>query len=114
MLFCDRCAAKPAIIRLGRGGGPKRLLCEGCSRLEAASLGINRFDLIRFFMQLALPQAPKPLLDIQTMPHDRACPGCGLTFGEFADKGLAGCAQCYTIFAPAVEHALAVLNQMPV
>ena len=69
--------------------------------------------MIRFFLLLAQPQAPKPLIDLKTMAHDSACSACGLTFGEFAESGLAGCPQCYTAFAPAVDHALAVLNELP-
>lgn len=38
-----------------------------------------------------------------------ACPSCGLTFAEFKQHGLLGCAQCYTAFArqlgPLIERA---------
>lgn len=39
----------------------------------------------------------------RTGPTGKACPGCGLTYHQFARTGLLGCAQCYDTFAEALE-----------
>jgi protein-arginine kinase activator protein McsA len=39
------------------------------------------------------------------------CPSCGLLYGEFCERGLLGCEECYVSFAPAIRAALEILQQ---
>lgn len=40
----------------------------------------------------------------------KTCPGCGMTFRELADSGMAGCAECYETFSKELEPTFAKLH----
>ena len=102
---CQRCKKKPATIHITDiVGGKKRSmhLCEDCAREE----GI-----------LISPQVPlNELLQNFIMTHTQAgraselvCPECGISFAEFRERGLLGCAHDYVAFEemliPLLERA---------
>ena len=40
----------------------------------------------------------------------KTCSGCGMTFRELADGGMAGCAECYSTFSKELESTFAKLH----
>ena len=93
MFACERCS-KPATVHLTEISGGKRTeihLCDTCAQeagyIQQAHIPIN--DLLNQFLkthaQVADTQTPR-------------CPDCGMTWQEFKDTGLLGCAKDYEIF----------------
>lgn len=105
---CDRCDNESTVheVTLKNGVKVEKHLCESCARQEgiAVSPGVPISDLITKFVVAQASgskTAPKP--------RAQACPGCGVTFAEFRQSGLLGCAACYSAFesslAPLIERA---------
>jgi protein arginine kinase activator len=93
MLSCDRCK-KPATVHLTEisGGKPHEIhLCAACAQeaghVEQSHVPINKL-LDQFLKQHA------QVGDAQTT----SCPDCGMTWQEFKDTGLLGCAKDYELF----------------
>lgn len=92
---CQKAIATIVIMDLSEGAVTgSQHVCQAC----AEQLGV------------AAPKAPKfsaeTLEDLlgglkgqrtRSKPHE-ACPGCGLTIGEFRSKGRLGCPRCYEAF----------------
>ncbi|MEQ9454862.1 MAG: UvrB/UvrC motif-containing protein [Phycisphaeraceae bacterium] len=101
---CDRCD-RPAThhsVEIDKGDKIEKHLCD----LHAAEDG------------LAIKAIPTPINDLLTnfvklqqeddevgSPDEPRCEGCGMSFSEFREKHLLGCAQCYAAF----EHQLSPL-----
>jgi protein arginine kinase activator len=105
---CQNCQNEATVheVTVRQGVRVERHLCESCAQ-EAGipvhpSAPIN--DLIGKYIlsqtqggivapTTASPSSPTPA---PAKPH--ACPGCALTFAEFKQGGLLGCAECYRAF----------------
>jgi protein arginine kinase activator len=93
MFACERCS-KPATVHLTEISGGKRTekhLCDGCAQeagyVQQAHVPIN--ELLNQFLK-----AHAQVSDTQTT----RCVECGLTWQEFKDSGLLGCAKDYELF----------------
>ena len=107
MKNCERCGSKPAIVRLTRGAGPPTTLCLACASESAAViLPHAQMNPVTFWKHLANPRAPLRTVSAESLPSETTCTQCKLTFGEFAEIGLAGCGGCYATFREVILPAL--------
>lgn len=99
---CDRPATYHA-VEIVKGQKIEKHLCdqhaseEGMG-IKSAHAPINELltNYVKAHSTVEKPQHAQSL--------DLACPDCGLTFGEFRDQSLLGCAGCYTAFeAPLIS-----------
>jgi protein arginine kinase activator len=108
--ICQTCGSPRVTARVTRGAQVVAV-CDAClSKALAGSQSAAPDDVARFFTLLTHPdpaRAPAPAAD---MPASTTCAGCGLTYEEFAEIGLAGCAHCYSAFSAVILPALHALN----
>lgn len=91
---CDRCDQESTVheVTLRSGQKVEKHLCESCAREEGVSVQhVPISDLLTKFVtaQSAGEKAPAKA---------GVCPGCGLTFNDFRQQGVLGCAECYQAF----------------
>jgi len=93
MFACERCS-KPATVHLTEISGGKRTeihLCDACAQeagyVQQAHVPIN--ELLNQFLKAHAQVPDTPVT---------SCPDCGLTWQEFKDSGLLGCAKDYDLF----------------
>lgn len=102
---CDRCETESTVHEVTIRDGKKieKHLCEQCARQDGLAVQshapINEM-ITKFVLSHGSQATPTRTL---------SCPGCGLTFGEFRQHGLLGCAECYGAFesqlGPLIERA---------
>jgi len=109
-VMCGRCGERRPLVNVTTGG-TRIQICELCLRdslgMRKPSHGAQAALVLKALLQ------PRDSAALTTLPPpgtDSTCPCCGLTYKEFSADGRAGCAECYTAFAPAIRHALAVLH----
>lgn len=91
---CEICRKNPATVRYTEVVNKKVMkmnLCEDCAKKKGVSI-----------------QAPFTIADLLSGLADagmkaendagKACPACGLTYGDFKKTGRLGCDACYTAF----------------
>ncbi len=115
---CDHCDREATVheMVIRNGKQVEKHLCESCARESGIKVptppSLN--DVIKQFVvaQAAAPTPtpPMPIGQTPVVPAKPAgCPGCGLTFAEFRQSGLLGCADCYKAFeaslGPLLERA---------
>jgi protein arginine kinase activator len=91
---CDRCDHEATVheVVIRNGHKVEKHLCESCAREEGVAVQhLPISDLLTKFVA-AQAGAEKP------PAKSGVCPGCGLTFTEFRQQGLLGCAECYGAF----------------
>ncbi len=104
-MLCERCNTRPASVHYTEITNNKKQeirLCEECAR-EAGITGIG------IMPQFVLQNLLGGLFEgtpVQVEPSYVQCKRCGLTEQDFAQRGLLGCAECYTVFGPAVGRIL--------
>ncbi|SFM02823.1 UvrB/UvrC motif-containing protein [Halanaerobium salsuginis] len=116
-MLCDNCHQNEAAVHLTRiinGKKEEIHLCEECAKdnaklntdqndlsvqsLLAGILNNNfGFDQTKFYQQNTLE-------DRQSSSEFEVCPGCGLSYQEFASKGLFGCSQCFNTFSERLDN----------
>jgi protein arginine kinase activator len=114
---CSRCGRPAVVTEVTVQGGKKieRRLCAECAAEEGIGVQSNQ-PLEQIMTSILLSQQEKQK-ETQGEPSpkparpsgigSKRCPSCGLSFTEFRNKGLLGCADCYRHF----EGALAPLLQ---
>jgi len=103
-MVCQRCKKARATVHVtnvvGAGEKQERHLCDNCAQEEGYAPkpagGTSLPEMLSGFL------GQKP--DIRKIA-DLRCPQCGLTFVEFRNAGLLGCAACYE----ALQQALVPL-----
>ncbi|MEW6424698.1 MAG: UvrB/UvrC motif-containing protein [Bacillota bacterium] len=108
---CERCHQRPATVHLTEIiNNQKRTmrLCEQCAReVQAESLGFfPQMNLHNFLASLLHNEFGAPVFGQAVIPERSRCPVCGITEGQFAKKGLLGCADCYHNFGDRLEPVL--------
>jgi protein arginine kinase activator len=106
-MLCDRCGEREATHHdvVVTGGQIKEThLCERCA--AELGLGVQSGAVGAFLSQVLSPvQGVKPT---ESATQAR-CEHCGMTFAEFKNSGLMGCAGCYEAFearlVPLLERA---------
>lgn len=104
-MMCEECKTAPAsVLVVSEINGEKqaRRLCPSCAqryqKALQASFGMNfgMNDLLSGLLE-TVKQAP-------TSPV--ACESCGITYAQFREGGMLGCAQCYDVFRPQLKPLL--------
>ncbi|HHY91794.1 MAG TPA: hypothetical protein GX511_00465 [Firmicutes bacterium] len=111
-MLCENCHKRPATVYVRRtvnGVTTEAHLCEECAR-ERGELNILAGPGFAF-PDLSLGSLFSSLLDNLSLGPNPAqltgtalrCPECGLTYGDFRERGRLGCAHCYTTFRGQLE-----------
>lgn len=107
-MLCDRCKKNNAtvhIVKIINDTKQEIKLCEDCAK---QSNEIDIGDTMKFgnpftFQSILsgfvdyLNQTPKGIRQVEA-----TCPTCDITYGEFKQKGLLGCDNCYSYFSSAL------------
>jgi protein arginine kinase activator len=91
--FCERCN-KPATVHMTEiaNGKPQEVhLCDACAQ-EAGYVQQSHIPINELLNQFLKTQA-----QVSEAPATK-CPDCGMTWQEFKDTGLLGCARDYELF----------------
>lgn len=105
--LCEQCRKRPGEIRVTevtRGRIQERMLCLECARemgIDSTAPGEFSVSKLVAGMERAQDEPAK---------EPDPCPGCGLTFGEFRQTGMLGCAQCYVAFEQELSALLRRLH----
>jgi protein arginine kinase activator len=98
-VVCENCGQNPASVHLTQVMGNQRSevhLCESCARERGFVAGVpgdfGSFGISNLLSSLLGGVAKSP---VPSPGAQRRCPNCGMTFSQFSDGGLLGCAQCY-------------------
>jgi len=101
-MLCQQCKKQTATVHLTdlvQGEKRERHLCEDCANAEGVvvkqNVSIN--DVLNSFL---MSQA-----SVQEMARVK-CPDCGITFVEFRNQGLLGCANDYEVFGRALTSVI--------
>lgn len=104
---CDRCENEATVHETTRKNGVtvEKHLCEKCaSENGLASAGENPVH--ELLQQFAVAHAALMSQSPQAPSRQTACPACGLSFAEFKQGGMVGCAMCYKAFEAQLEPLL--------
>ncbi len=108
---CSRCG-QPAVVTevtVQHGKKVERRLCAECAREVGISVQSNQ-PLEQIMTSILMSQQEKQAErreERKQKPEPAArCGSCGLSFTEFRNKGLLGCADCYRHFEPALAPLL--------
>jgi len=101
-MLCQQCKKQTATVHLTdlvQGEKRERHLCEDCANAEGVvvkqNVSIN--DVLNSFL---MSQA-----SVQEMARVK-CPDCGITFVEFRNQGLLGCANDYEVLGTALTSVI--------
>lgn len=111
-MLCEKCKKKKATLYYHENINGKRRsfhLCTDCTNAMDAAGELEDFSIV--FPHFDSPFSPADDVIFSKMASasaktlagdtpDRACPICGITFGEISASGKVGCSKCYEIFAP--------------
>lgn len=105
-MLCQNCGKHNANVKYTQvinGDKLELYLCETCAQKMNINAKFNldfNFDNIfsGFFNDAS----------IKTLPTQEIlkCPGCGLTYSQFADSGKFGCESCYNTFSNRIDNIL--------
>lgn len=103
---CDRCDKEATVheVTVHKGQKVEKHLCEDCAKKDGIAVQshapINAL-LSKFVMSAGGAG--------EGGGKAASCPNCGMTWGEFRQHGLLGCAECYGVFeahlGPLLERA---------
>lgn len=97
MIKCQICGKNPATVHLtdiAKGGNREKHVCEACAAAEGIATGKTPVSLNEWLANFVMQQSASMGAE-RTAP---ACSNCGMTFSEFRQRGLLGCAGCYSSF----------------
>mgnify|MGYP001440702828 CR=1 FL=1 len=113
-MLCEKCQKREASVHqtvITNGEKQETHLCEGCAREAGALPGFSFPNLsIQQLLGSFLGQEPfggpavKPPLQAEPI-----CRHCGMTYSEFAQSGVLGCAKCYNEMEP---HLLPLIKRI--
>jgi protein arginine kinase activator len=107
-MSCEKCGERDAQVRYTEyrdGESKKLMICFECAK----SLGFEVDPVQDEPPGAPDPSAPVILVSaslqpaVKAVPEHERCPRCGLTSAEFQRLSRFGCAQCYEVFAPALD-----------
>lgn len=98
-MLCEQCKKNTATTHIRQvinGHAREYLLCGECAAKLGMTSMMNPFAMsIGDMLGSMFGQADRPLGEL---PDERRCKGCGATFSDIRNSGMAGCAECYTTF----------------
>lgn len=106
---CEICQMHPASIEIKlQDDGKQRLIkiCKDCAEFKGYLKKDDETNLAAFFKKASLNiLGPEDSENIKNF-DELECSECGLTFNEFQNSGLLGCANCYTVFGEELNTLL--------
>lgn len=99
-MLCERCGQNPATVHLTNISGgtvSEHHLCEKCAGDEKFISELKNFDIFEMLSQ----KKQQEQSDSKVL-----CPVCGTYLSEFKKTAIAGCSNCYKIFAPVIKTML--------
>lgn len=103
---CDTCGKDATIheVVIHQGEKLTKHLCESCAQEEGLASDAHT-PVSKLLTNFVIQTTGGP----KAVAQAAKCPTCGLRFSEFRQKGLLGCADCYSAFeqqlAPLIERA---------
>ncbi len=102
-MLCQECDKNKATVRLTKivqGKKTEIYLCPECARNKGEfGLGENPLSLHNFLTAFMGGDPEQQQARSGALTGVAECPVCGLSYGEFREKGRLGCAQCFSSFA---------------
>lgn len=98
-MLCQRCGKKEATVHLTKivnGEKTELFICEDCAK-ETGQIPFNGNDPFSFQNLLAGILNPE-LNSFSGIESELRCNRCGMSYKEFTQQGLFGCAYCYDTF----------------
>lgn len=98
-MLCQLCKQNPATIKISHVIHNKTIevsLCKDCA--EEKGVENPLVALPQIFGNFIAELFGKELFAGKNTTDDKECGGCGLTWGDFQEKGLFGCDNCYQTF----------------
>ncbi|HEX7715392.1 MAG TPA: UvrB/UvrC motif-containing protein [Bacillota bacterium] len=109
-LLCERCHERPATVHLTKIINFQKTefhLCEVCAKSAGSELGFIFEPTFTFQNLIAgLLEGDTGIYQQPATVKELYCPNCGLTFTDFRNNGLLGCADCYNNFQSGLEPLL--------
>ncbi|MEQ9617298.1 MAG: UvrB/UvrC motif-containing protein [Phycisphaerales bacterium] len=103
---CDKCGDEATIheVTIHNGKKVEKHLCEQCASEEGIATD-SHAPVSKLLTNFVIQTTGGP----KGMQKATRCPSCGMRFADFRQKGLLGCAECYTAFeqqlTPLIERA---------
>lgn len=108
---CDKCGAEATVhdFKLAKGGIMHQVhLCDDCAnKLGVANKQFQTLD--ELVQSAAAPAGGQLMGGARGEAGAAVCPGCGMAWSEFREKGQLGCAACYDAFG---EQISALVERM--
>jgi protein arginine kinase activator len=99
---CQRCGSRPAAFHqtvIVNGTKQETHLCESCAA-QGGATGLPNLS-IQQLLASFLGQGANPFsAGAPVRQAEPTCSHCGLTYSQFAESGLVGCAHCYEELEP--------------
>lgn len=104
-MICDECKTQQAsvlVVTEINGERQAKRLCPSCAQQYQKALQAS------FGMNFGMNDLLSGLLETvkQTPASPVACESCGMTYSQFREGGMLGCAKCYTVFRPQLKPLL--------
>ena len=104
-MICQDCNKREAQVKFTQIVNNQKTtlaLCTECAAARGFHSPLEKapFPLAEILSGLA---AANPTMDDTMIREDLVCPGCGLTFQDFARQGRFGCGECYSAFRTRLE-----------
>jgi len=98
---CDECDNEATVheVTVHKGEKVEKHLCEECAREQGIAVQSHE-PISAVLSKFVVASTPK-----KGARRSKTCSGCGMTYAEFRQHGLVGCAECYNAF----EEQLATL-----
>lgn len=105
-MLCQECRKRPATVHLTKiinGQKTELHLCQQCAQEK------GEFEYL-FQPVFSFPNLLAGLMGAPASPEvptvEERCPGCGLSYSDFAQRGRLGCSRCYETFAARLDPLL--------
>ncbi len=106
-MLCQRCEEREASVHLTKivnGEKTELFLCEKCAK-ETGQIpltGNNPFSFQNLLAGILNPD----IGSINNIQSEQDCTECGMSYKEFTQQGLFGCAECYETFSNRLDPLL--------
>lgn len=110
-MTCENCHQRPATYHMTKvvnGHKTELHLCEQCARERDELVAEPNFSMQKLLSGLLKIGMPGAEMDFDSAPRpsEPACPGCGMSYSDFARTGRVGCDRCYIEFGERMEPLL--------
>lgn len=101
-MLCEQCQQNPATLHFTQvinGEKTEKHLCEACAKAQGVFTMQDVTSLLSSLLEGSAPRA-------QSAGTTLRCARCGMTYGQFRESGVLGCANCYQDFRKQLSPVL--------